>query len=131
MSTNALEIKPIDVTTTFGDGRYSSLMKESFKDSMRVLHVTQDEAVKIAKAIGRDWGAAMASSPVKVKIGKVNKDAKVTLSEAAKMKGVPLTNAIFILRAIQFANEASSFGFEPNQLECNETLMQAIADVTR
>lgn len=131
MSTNTLEVKPLDVTATFGDGRYSSLMKECYKDAIRILHVTQDEAVKIAKAIGRDWGAAMASSDLKVKIGKANKDAKVTLSEAAKMKGVPLTNGIFILRAMQFANEAPNHGFESNQLELNETLVQAIADVTR
>lgn len=102
-------------TTTigmFGNGRYSPLMLECYRDSQVVFKLDEAQADKLARAIARDFGAAMTNAPVDAKVGKaVNKDGQVTLSEAAKLKNITITNPLFALRALQYAADAGKFGF--------------------
>jgi hypothetical protein len=69
-------------------------------------------AERIARQIGSDFGAAMKSAIVDAKIGRsINKDGKVGLSEASKVKGIQMTNALYVMHALNFAGDAGKFGF--------------------
>jgi len=98
---------PID----FGNGRYSPLMSESFKDAKVIFGMNDKSAEKLARQIGSDFGAAMQDTIAASKIGKaLSKDGKVTLSEASKAK-VTVTNALYLMRAMSFCNDAGKYGF--------------------
>ena len=95
----------------FGNGRYSPLMVEAFKDAKTIFAFNDKSAEKLARQIGSDFGAAMQNTIAASKIGKaLSKDGKVTLSEAAKAK-VTVTNALLIMRAMAYCNEAGKYGF--------------------
>lgn len=106
-------------TPEFGNGRYSALMAEAYEDSMLILSLTSEQAEKLARQIGSDYGAIMASTTVtmdKAKVSKTSKDGKVTVSEAsAKVKNVTMTNALFALRTINYVNECGKHGFIRNK----------------
>lgn len=108
-----VSIKPVLPSLgDFGSGRYSALMEETFRDSQVVFKLTPEKADKLSRQIASDYGSAIANTPVEVKrIKAANKDGKITLAEAAKIKGVTLTNALFALIALQFAGEAGKHGF--------------------
>jgi hypothetical protein len=95
----------------FGEGRYSPLMEECYNDAIVVFRLSSEKAEKLAKAIARDVGSIMASRPVEVKTTKPSKEGKITLSEAAKVKGITMTNTLYALRALHFAAEAGRNGF--------------------
>lgn len=96
----------------FGSGRYSAFTIEVFKDSQVVFELSEEKAETLAKCIVTEVGAFFAKAPAHIKVGKLNKDGKVTLAETvAKLKGVTCTNAILALRALQYANEAIKNGF--------------------
>lgn len=95
----------------FGNGRYSSLMKEIWRDAQTIFRITSEAAEKLARQVASDIGAAMANAPVNVKLGRINDNGQLTISEACKMKGVVMTNAIFCLKALQYAGEAGNHGF--------------------
>lgn len=109
------------VAPDFGEGRYSALMEECFNDSMTVFKLEQPKAEKLARQIASDLGAIMASAPVGVKLGKPNKDNKITISEAAKIKGVTMTWTLFALKALQYAGEAGKHGFSFGQTQWKPT----------
>lgn len=100
---------------SFGDGRYSPLMRECYKDAQLILKLHPEQAEKLARLIGTEYGAIMAGVGVGmsgVKFGKANKDMQVTISEAAtKVKNVTLSPAMTCLRAMAWANECGKFGF--------------------
>lgn len=95
----------------FGNGRYSPLMSEAYDDAMTVFKLSSERAAKLARAIGADLGAFFANQPVEVKLGKMNKDGKLTIAEACKVKGITCTNAISALRALNYAADAGKHGF--------------------
>ena len=95
----------------FGNGRYSALMEEVWHDSQTVFKLESEKAEKLARQIASDLGAIMANQPVSVKMGKVNNDGKLTISEACKVKGITLTNNIYVLRALFYAGDAGKHGF--------------------
>jgi hypothetical protein len=102
----------------FGNGRYSALMSECFTDAQRLLGIEESQADKLARQIGSDFGAMMRDAKVDAKVSKsVSKDGKVTLSEAAKVKGVTTTNALTALRVMQFQNEAAKYHISPGNTE--------------
>ena len=98
----------------FGEGRYSPLMEECYDDAMLIFKLDSLKAEKLAHAIAREIGDIMAHRPVEVKLGKVNKDGKLTIAEACKVKGVTMTYPIFALKALFYANEAGKNGFMRN-----------------
>lgn len=124
MSKDTTLVNPANIETvtdstqaiSFGEGRYSPLMAESFKDAKAIFGLSDKAAEKLARQIGSDFGAAMRGTIASTKLGKaITKDGKVTLSEAAKQKGVTLTNALSALRALDYANGAVKMGFNRNQ----------------
>jgi len=108
-TTNKVEI----VTKPFGDGRYSRLMENCYDQILVVFpQFNPEQAIKVAKQIGSDFGAAIKHAQVDAKIGKsINSDGKVGLSEAAKVKGVQLTDALYVMHALNFAGDAGKYGF--------------------
>jgi len=99
------------VQPDFGTGRYSALMGEVYDDAQIIFKLTPEKAEKLARQVASDVGAIMASASVSIKLGKVNKDGKLTIAEAAKLKGVTLTNTLYALKALHFAAEAGMNGF--------------------
>lgn len=97
----------------FGRGRYSALMEETFNDARTIFKLTSAQAEKLARQIATELGAIMASASVDVRLGKLpaKGDAKITISEASKIKGVTLTNTLMALKALHFAGEAGKNGF--------------------
>lgn len=108
----ATQNKP--VAKIFGDGRYSKLMENVCEQIQIVFNgrVSEEEAITIAKQVGCDFGAALSGAHVDAKIGRsINKDGKVNLSEACKVKGIHLTNALSVMHALNFAADAGKYGF--------------------
>jgi len=96
----------------FGSGRYSPLMVQCFTESQQVFGLNEEQADKLARAIARDFGAAMKDAQVDAKIGKsINKDGQVTLAEASKLKGITITQSLFAMRALQWAADCGKYGF--------------------
>lgn len=99
------------VKPNFGNGRYSGLMEEVWHDAQTVFGLSSEQAAKLAQGIARDVGAAMAGASYSVKLSKIDKDGRLTISEAAKLKNVTITNNIMALKALQYAGEAGRNGF--------------------
>lgn len=101
---------PVVHEPDFGNGKYSALMWECYEDAQVVFGLSPIVADKLAQKIASDWGAYMASQKTgmdNIKFGKVNKDNKVTLSEAAiKVKGVSMTYPLQCLKTLCWAGEA-------------------------
>ena len=96
----------------FGNGRYSPLMQSVFKNSQKVFGLNAKQAEKLARQCGSDFGAAMASCQANATIArKLGKDGGVTLKDAAKVKLNKITDALFVVRSLDFAAEAGEFGF--------------------
>lgn len=100
----------------FGHGRYSPLMSEVFEDAQAVFGLSAKTAEKLARNIGTDYGVIMSGGSVgmsKVTLGKIDKNAKLTVKEAAtSVKGVSLTNTLYALKALCWAGEAGKNGFK-------------------
>lgn len=93
-----------EVEVSFGSGRYSPLMESIYKDAQKVFKLTPKQAEKIARQVGSDFGAAMASCQATASISrKLGKDGGVTLKDAAKVKLNAITNALFVMRALDYA----------------------------
>lgn len=106
----------------FGNGRYTPLMEEIYRDSQGVFGLSEAKAEKLSKQIASDFGAVMSSVSFNlsaVKMGsKLSKDGKLTIGEAAsKVKNVTITNALFALRALKYAGDAGQNGFLFNDTE--------------
>jgi hypothetical protein len=108
----ASQVKEQTNVNPFGSGRYSELMSSAYEQIQVVFpSVPEEIAMKIAKQIGSDFGAAMRNSKVDAKIGKTIRDGKVTLAEAAKAKGVHATHSLVIMHSLAFAEQAGKYGF--------------------
>jgi len=101
----------------FGNGRYSALMQECFQDLQKIFKLEEPVAEKVSRAIGSEVGAIMSNQHVTIKLGSVNKDGKLNIAEASKIKGVAVTNSLMTLRALQYANEAIKNGFNRNETQ--------------
>jgi len=104
----------------FGNGRYSSEMERIYKGCIERFGIESAKAEKIAKQAGSDAGAAFRNATASIKIGKGNKDGKVTIADASKAKGITLTNPLAIVRALQWISDAGvnhvSYGFSKFRL---------------
>lgn len=99
------------VKVNFGNGRYSAVMEELYKDLQRIFVIPADKAEKVVRQFGSDFGAAMAAQPVSVKYGKkLSDDGKLTLAESCRAKGITATNSIMIARACDWVNTCKQFG---------------------
>lgn len=113
--TSQLDNTATDNTPDFGNGRYSPLMLECWKDAQIILGLESEPAERLSRMIGSEYGALASTASVtmsSVTFGKAGKDGKVTIKEAAsKIKGVQLTYPLAFLRAMNWANEAGTVGF--------------------
>lgn len=91
-------------------GRYAQQQEGLFKQSMKLFGFTAKQAEKFAKQAAQDAATAFNNAPANFKVGKVNEDGKATISDAAKQKGVTLTNSLNLVRAIQWIDEAGKNG---------------------
>src|SRR6185503_19765249 len=100
---------PVEIS--FGDGRYSNTMKELFKDSKRLLDLTDKQAEKLARAFGAELGKDNAHA--KISYGRYSaKSNQITLKESVTFKGLIVTYAISIARLCVLLQDSIQFGFE-------------------
>lgn len=90
----------------FGQGRYSGEMERIYNASQKLFGVEPRRAERIARQAGSDAGAVFRSSAAEITVSKSTKDGKVTIGDASKVKGVTVTNALAVVRAIQWIDEA-------------------------
>ena len=101
----------IENAPNFGNGRYGDFQRSLYADSQALLGMSKQAAEKFAKAAATDFGLAMAQAKIEGKVSKpTGKDMKVTLSEAAKMKGVHSTLPLSLVHALQWMGEAGKHG---------------------
>jgi len=128
-STSKPAVKP-----DFGKGRYSVEMERLWESSQKLFGFTSAQAEKFAHQAGSDAGAVFKKSIATIRIGKANSDGKATIADASKVKGVTLTNALHIVRAIQWIDEAEknsvSYGFTQWTLSImNENMAKYLASL--
>jgi hypothetical protein len=104
-------------TPEFGNGAYSSFMLETWKDAMAIFKLDAERAEVFARKLATELGAIRAAGRVEIFFGKMNKDAKFTLSEFSRVKGVTMTNTFTAAKALAFANQAVKNGFSRNKTE--------------
>lgn len=94
----------------FGNGKYSQFCEDVYADAQTILHMSPKAAEKLARSMATEIGGYMANQAAVVKVGKtLSKSARVTISEASKLKGVMLTNNLAILRALDYIATAGKF----------------------
>lgn len=93
----------------FGKGKYSMLMETVWEDTQVLFHISSKAAELLAKSIATELGLLLSNARAEIKVGRTIKEGRVTLSEAAKLKGVPMTNNIAILRTLQYINESGMY----------------------
>lgn len=103
---------PKKVAISFGNGRYSNVAEELFKDSQRLLLLDPAQAEKLARSYASDLGRI---SPKVAKdgitIGKpAKKDRTVTLKESTMLKGVTLTYSLALAKLCVILQEATHYG---------------------
>lgn len=101
----SLEIMPGLPMVEFGNGKYSKIMLELYRDSFVFLKLTPKEAELAARSYGADLGR-LQTHVQKVTLGRVSKSTEtLTLRESAMIKGVPLWNSIRIAKlCVAFAD---------------------------
>lgn len=92
----------------FGEGRYSKVASELFKDSQRLLNVTEAQADKIARAFMSDLGR-LQSKVDSVALGKLSKSG-ITLREISKVKLTNLSYSLTIAKLCTMLDEARNYG---------------------
>jgi|ERR1044071_7274794 hypothetical protein len=100
---------------SFGDGKYSSAMKELFKDAQRLLSLNATDAEKLARAYGAELGRYNLNS--KITFGKYSaKSNSITLKESASLKGLVVTYPIALAKLCINLQECRSFGFDQESI---------------
>lgn len=102
---NDKPVTPASTKPDFGQGRYSPVMEEFYGDLCRLTEIGSEAAEKAARELGRDLGRYFAGQSVAVKYGRANKDGKLNLAEAAKLKGVTMTHAITLAAMVAGVND--------------------------
>lgn len=106
----ALKIEAPEIVAPTFTGRYAQQQEGLFKQSVKLFGFTPRMAEKFARQAAQDAATAFNNAPANFKVGKVNDDGKATISDAAKQKGVSLTNALNLVRAIQWIDDAGKNG---------------------
>lgn len=100
----------------FGEGRFSAEMERIYNACIKLFGLDESKAEKIARQAASDAGAALKAASASLSVSAARgKDKTVTISDASKVKGVTLTNALAVVRAIQWIDDAGknfvSYGF--------------------
>lgn len=90
----------------FGNGPLSRETERYYNAGMELFKMTSAQAEKFARQAASDVGAAIRNSNIAIKLGKTNDDGKGTISQACKTKGVHYTDAMNIVRAIDWVADA-------------------------
>lgn len=112
MSNNATKQNANQETTKpdFGQGRYSAEAERVWRQCQDVLGIASDVAERIARRAVSDAGEVFKQASATLKVSKVSKDGKVTLADASKVKGITVTNALMIIRTLDWIDEAGKNG---------------------
>ena len=122
------------LVSPFGNGRYSKETERLFEESKSVFGFTEEQALKFAKNAASDFGKLMKDVTVKLTVGKPSLDNKATMGEICSRKGVTLTNALTLVRALQWVKEAErngiSYGFTKWSISrMNDNLQEYVANL--
>lgn len=117
----------------FGAGRYSAVMSNAYDNIQRMFGVSDKAAEKFARAVATQVGALMKSERVdaNIRVGKASKDNKITVSEAAKLKGATGTPELAIFHAMAWAQDAMKHGisFGRTDWKLNDELQACVNEM--
>ena len=99
-----------EVKVSFGDGRYSPVMKELYNDSIRLLQLSSKQAERLARSYGAELGKLQMQN--KISFGRVTKNQQVTIREIASIKGVTMTHTLNLAKACVVLQDSLSFGID-------------------
>lgn len=94
----------------FGNGRFSEEMKRIYQECFSRFNIDASIAEKIARACGSDAGQALAKATAEIKLSAMDKKGNTTIKDASKMKGVEMTPALAVARALQWVADAGKNG---------------------
>lgn len=101
----------------FAANKYHSVKCETVRDLGQLFALPPVLCYVIAELAIDDFTKAVNSGQAKIGVGKENKEKCGTIRELTSAKGVPMTPALKLLRAIQFANDASANGINRGTTE--------------
>lgn len=110
----APEPAPEPTSPDFGDGRYSSLMREAYRDAQRLTDLPPERCERFARDLGSDWGRAQCK--VKATYGKTKSDGTTTLKDVGSAKIVE-TRSISLARILVKVNELKALTEAATTLE--------------
>lgn len=100
------QVTTANVKPEFGQGRYSAEMERIYNACIKLFGVEPKRAERVARQAGSDAGAVFRNAAATISVSKSTKDGKVSIGDASKVKGVTITNALAVVRAIQWIDEA-------------------------
>ena len=103
-------------------------MERLWEASQKLFGFTSKQAEKFARQASADFGNACKSATATIKIGKVNGDNRANMIDTSKVSKAEMTNALWIVRAIQWIGDAEkngvSYGFTDWKVSSMSELMQ-------
>lgn len=116
MSTTTVETQSTNTKTNerpdFGSGTFSGEMNRFFDWSQQLLGLSEKQAEKFARQAARDAGEVYKRLNASIKVGKSDKDGKVSIAFAAKTSkgGVTGTNALNLAHTLGWIADAGKHG---------------------
>lgn len=124
---------PAPITRPLGvfTGRYAKQQEQLFDEAQKLFGLTPAQADKFAIHAAQDAATALHSVSANFKIGKANDDGKATITDAAKQKGITLTNALHMVRAMQWIGEAgkNNISYGNTKWKLSEPLQKYVDEV--
>jgi len=114
----------------FGNGRYSNVMAELFRDSQRLLGFSPEQAHVTATRLGIDIGR-LSSGSADVTFGKsVNKDGYRTVKEVCSLK-LPNSWAMSVAVICNGLDNLRKQGLDPVENSVNEQILEFVNNATK
>ena len=113
----------------FGNGRYSPVMSELYRDTQRLLGLTKEQAHTVSERLGIDLGR-LATAKAEITYGKkVDKDGYRTVREVAKIK-MPNSWALSIAVICTGLDQLRNEGLEVIDNTLHANLMEFVNKAT-
>ncbi len=130
-TTTQTEVKPQESKQVeignFGNGRYSKVMSELFRDANNYLSdIDPAKADRLCRSFGAELGRLQAAEVKEIKFGKLGKNGDINLREVCDSIKVIASPAISIAKILSILDDARKHGmsYKDTKVSLNEGLTQ-------